>query len=389
MIKNLNTKVVKKLLSFGLLDQATLSLTTFLTLAFGVKFLDLEDHSIVAGAYLSFFSLSMLSSGLFYSVINTSIKHTEKPIDFLSQIFTNSIIFSAICILILIIVFSNLLAFLDVNLLFYSAIFVYSNLIHDSLRRCLHLLHKSPIAFVISFSTLTSRLAAFIFIDDLSLVSFFFLLILTELIPVVVIILSGFVPLRFGFAGLSGYFYNSKWGFFAAFPMFITVHSPIMLASSIIGSTSLSVLVTLRSLTNVTNVFVGLLDTTIPILLSAGLKLNLERLVILFYLVTSIIISQYGDVILGFLYGSKFEGYTLEFLLLWLLSGLNILIRLRLVKLRLDLVTSVEMMGFSIGALILTFSYVLLPLGSMVDFILVMLLSYFSVFIVLHWRSPT
>jgi len=94
-------------------------------------------------------------------------------------------------------------------------------------------------------------------------------------------------------------------------------------------------------------------------------------------------------VILGFLYGSKFEGYTLEFLLLWLLSGLNILIRLRLVKLRLDLVTSVEMMGFSIGALILTFSYVLLPLGSMVDFILVMLLSYFSVFIVLHWRSPT
>jgi len=46
-------------------------------------------------------------------------------------------------------------------------------------------------------------------------------------------------------------------------------------------------------------------------------------------------------------------------------------------------------MGYSIGALILTFSYVFLPLGSMVDFILVMLLSYFSVFIVLYWRSPT
>ena len=360
-----------------------LSLTTFTTLAFGVRNLIPAEYSIITGAYLIFFSLNIFCSGLFFSVAAPRLKFAQNPKEFLSEIYTNflifaaAIIFSILCILLI-------YDFIDKEDLLLGAVFILVTLTGEGFRRILHLLNEPFQAALMNSTILSSRIAGLLTIETFTLSSFLVLLILTSLIPSVFFIFKSKFPLSFSRRHIGGYFFYSKWNFFAAIPIIFTVHLPFMLASSLISPLAMSILVSLRSITNFTNIFIGLFDTVIPIFHSAGFKLKIEILIYIFYFATSIFIYKFGNSVLDLLFGSSFSKFWFELLLIWLLSGLNVLINLRLVKLRERLVRKVEFFSFSLGVIVSTLCFLFFSVDSVREILIIMIISYFTVLVSLH-----
>jgi len=380
---SIDRKKAKKIFSWSVIDQSMLSLTTFTTLAFGVRNLIPAEYSIITGAYLIFFSLNIFCSGLFFSVAAPRLKFAQNPKEFLSEIYTNflifaaAIIFSILCILLI-------YDFIDKEDLLLGAVFILVTLTGEGFRRILHLLNEPFQAALMNSTILSSRIAGLLTIETFTLSSFLVLLILTSLIPSVFFIFKSKFPLSFSRRHIGGYFFYSKWNFFAAIPIIFTVHLPFMLASSLISPLAMSILVSLRSITNFTNIFIGLFDTVIPIFHSAGFKLKIEILIYIFYFATSIFIYKFGNSVLDLLFGSSFSKFWFELLLIWLLSGLNVLINLRLVKLRERLVRKVEFFSFSLGVIVSTLCFLFFSVDSVREILIIMIISYFTVLVSLH-----
>ena len=302
----------------------------------------------------------------------------------LSGIFTSLVIFSAIsCLLI----FFASVAFIDKieeETILLGSIFIFVSLIADGFRRVLYLLNNPFYALLLNLSIFIGRVAPFIFIDFSSLKAFLTLLILSSLIPTLFFIFRTKFTLSLSRKLSTEYFFYSKWNLYAAFPVIILVHVPMMLASILISPMAMSILVTLRSVTTFTNVFVGLFDTVIPILYSAGLKIKIEFIIFIFYFLTSLIIFKYGDFLLDFLFGPRFSEFWFDFLLLWILSSLNIFMRIQLVKLRDELETKMEFLSYSIGAILMTLCFLVFSINSSTELIIVMLISYLSVLVSLY-----
>ena len=386
MPNSIDRKKAKKIFSWSVIDQSMLSLTTFTTLAFGVRNLIPADYSIITGAYLIFFSLNIFCSGLFFSVAAPRLKFAQNPKEFLSEIYTNFLIFS-VAIIFPILCILLIYDLIDKEDLLLGAVFIIVTLTGEGFRRILHLLNEPFQAALMNSTILSSRIAGFLIIENFSLSSFLFLLILTSLIPFILFILKAKFPLSFSRRHIGGYFFYSKWNFFAAIPTILTVHAPVMLASSFIGPIAMSVLVSLRSITTFTNVFVGLFDTAIPILHSAGYKLKVESLIFIFYFLTSLIIFKYGDLLLDLLFGSRFSDFRIELLLLWILSGLYMIIRLRLVKLRARFVRKIEFYSFALGAIVMASFFLIFPMNTIAAIVLVMLATYLTILILLYSKK--
>jgi len=383
---SIDRKKAKEIFSWSVIDQSLLSLTTFITIAFGVRNLIPEEYSIIAGVYLVFFSLNIFCSGLFFSVAAPRLKFAQNPKEFLSEIYTYFLIFSA-AIIFSIICILLIYDFIDKEDLFLGAVFILVTISGEGFRRILYLLNEPFQAALMNSTILSSRIACFLIIETFTLSSFLLFLILTSLVPFVLFIFKAKFPLSFSHRHIDGYFFYSKWNFFAAIPIILTVHAPVMLASSFIGPIAMSVLVTLRSITNFTNVFVGLFDTAIPILHSAGFKLKVEGLIFIFYFITSLIIFEYGDLLLGLLFGSRFSDFRIELLLLWILSGLYMMIRLRLVKLRARFVRKIEFYSFALGAIVMALFFLIFPMNSIAEIVLVMLATYLTILILLYSKK--
>ena len=386
MSYSIDRKKAKEIFSWSVIDQSLLSLTTFITIAFGVRNLIPEEYSIIAGVYLVFFSLNIFCSGLFFSVAAPRLKFAQNPKEFLSEIYTYFLIFSA-AIIFSIICILLIYDFIDKEDLFLGAVFILVTISGEGFRRILYLLNEPFQAALMNSTILSSRIACFLIIETFTLSSFLLFLILTSLVPFVLFIFKAKFPLSFSHRHIDGYFFYSKWNFFAAIPIILTVHAPVMLASSFIGPIAMSVLVTLRSITNFTNVFVGLFDTAIPILHSAGFKLKVEGLIFIFYFITSLIIFEYGDLLLGLLFGSRFSDFRIELLLLWILSGLYMMIRLRLVKLRARFVRKIEFYSFALGAIVMALFFLIFPMNSIAEIVLVMLATYLTILILLYSKK--
>jgi len=383
---SIDRKKAKEIFSWSVIDQSLLSLTTFITIAFGVRNLIPEEYSIIAGVYLVFFSLNIFCSGLFFSVAAPRLKFAQNPKEFLSEIYTYFLIFSA-AIIFSIICILLIYDFIDKEDLFLGAVFILVTISGEGFRRILYLLNEPFQAALMNSTILSSRIACFLIIETFTLSSFLLFLILTSLVPFVLFIFKAKFPLSFSHRHIDGYFFYSKWNFFAAIPIILTVHAPVMLASSFIGPIAMSVLVTLRSITNFTNVFVGLFDTAIPILHSAGFKLKVEGLIFIFYFITSLIIFEYGDLLLGLLFGSRFSDFRIELLLLWILSGLYMMIRLRLVKLRARFVRKIEFYSFALGAIVMALFFLIFPMNTIAAIVLVMLATYLTILILLYSKK--
>jgi len=383
---SIDRKKAKEIFSWSVIDQSLLSLTTFITIAFGVRNLIPEEYSIIAGVYLVFFSLNIFCSGLFFSVAAPRLKFAQNPKEFLSEIYTYFLIFSA-AIIFSIICILLIYDFIDKEDLFLGAVFILVTISGEGFRRILYLLNEPFQAALMNSTILSSRIACFLIIETFTLSSFLLFLILTSLVPFVLFIFKAKFPLSFSHRHIDGYFFYSKWNFFAAIPIILTVHAPVMLASSFIGPIAMSVLVTLRSITNFTNVFVGLFDTAIPILHSAGFKLKVEGLIFIFYFITSLIIFEYGDLLLGLLFGSRFSDFRIELLLLWILSGLYMMIRLRLVKLRARFVRKIEFYSFALGAIVMASFFLIFPMNTIAAIVLVMLATYLTILIFLYSKK--
>ena len=383
MAHSIDRKKAKKIFSWSVIDQSMLSLTTFTTLAFGVRNLIPAEYSIITGAYLIFFSLNIFCSGLFFSVAAPRLKFAQNPKEFLSEIYTNflifaaAIIFSILCILLI-------YDFIDKEDLLLGAVFILVTLTGEGFRRILHLLNEPFQAALMNSTILSSRIAGLLTIETFTLSSFLVLLILTSLIPSVFFIFKSKFLLSFSRRHIGGYFFYSKWNFFAAIPIIFTVHLPFMLATSLISPLAMSILVSLRSITNFTNIFIGLFDTVIPIFHSAGFKLKIETLIYIFYFATSIFIYKFGNSVLDLLLGSSFSKFWFELLLIWLLNGLNVLINLRLVKLRERLVRKVEFFSFSLGVIVSTLCFLFFSVDSVLEILIIMIISYFTVLVSLH-----
>jgi len=380
---SIDRKKAKEIFSWSVIDQSLLSLTTFITIAFGVRNLIPEEYSIIAGVYLVFFSLNIFCSGLFFSVAAPRLKFAQNPKEFLSEIYTYFLIFSA-AIIFSIICILLIYDFIDKEDLFLGAVFILVTISGEGFRRILYLLNEPFQAALMNSTILSSRIACFLIIETFTLSSFLLFLILTSLVPFVLFIFKAKFPLSFSHRHIDGYFFYSKWNFFAAIPIILTVHAPVMLASSFIGPIAMSVLVTLRSITTFTNVFVGLFDTAIPILHSAGFKLKIEGLIFIFYFLTSLIIFEYGDLLLDLLFGPRFSELGIELLLLWILSGLHMIIGLKLVKLRQRLVRKIEFLSFSTGAIVMGLCFFILPIANIAEIVLVMIASYVAIILFIY-----
>lgn len=345
--------------SFAFLDQLVVSGGNFLTIVILAKFFEKD----VVGVYGYIFSFSVLTyvlnSALIYQPVTVLEKNTKNKWKLYKSIFFSHVV---IAIVLSLIIQMGLIFLIDsgsqeCGLALFSYFVMHQ--LADFSRKTAYIFFSAERAFVISLSIFPIRVLS-LFFSNWDAEALYFSLIISVLIPSiyqVLLILS--VKGKASVICVRQILSESKW-LAASVPLaWGWGYFPVFVLGEIYSLHEVGILAALRSVTNVGNVFLEVLETKGAVLYAKyhhsshltieDIHQKIRRFLFFVWVVLLIIFSAFGDVVLVNLYSGEYQKYHFTLILLWVMQGFVFSFRAQNVFIRTKKESRRIMSGYLVG----------------------------------------
>lgn len=345
--------------SFAFLDQFVVSGGNFITIIILARYFD--QNTVGIYGYLFAFSVLtyVVNSALIYHPLTVLEKNTEDKWKLYKSVFLFHL---AVAIVLSFIVQIGLAFLIDAGYQEYSfAIFLYFVMqqVADFSRKTAYIFFSSRRAFFVSMSVFPTRVLLLFFLDW-NLDSFYFSLIISVIIPSVyqaILMLS--VRAKASVIEVCQVLAESRW-LVASVPLaWGWGYIPIFVLGQIYSLHEVGVLAALRSVTNIGNVFLEVLETKGAILYAQfhhsshltieAIHKKIRMFLFIVWGVLFIGFSIFGDVLLVALYSGEYSKYHFTLILLWLMQGFVFSFRAQNVFIRTQKESRRIMNGYFVG----------------------------------------
>jgi len=249
------------------------------------------------------------------------------------------------------------------------AVFLFVQQLADFDRRSSYIFFSARRAVATSFSVYVPRIALLIFLRPSNIVEVFALISLASLWPAARVFAKS-LHARMNL-GLALRFFTSqpsdaRWLMASGPLVWVWATLPLFFLGSLLSMEVVGIFITIRSLANVANVAMELLETQVSA--SAGrlyvssregfftMFRKMRLLGGVFWLAGFLVIFLFGSRVLGFIYGPAYSGYNGVLLILWAANGIIFLFRLNAVILRTTERSNAVTLGYLAAVVIMLLS---------------------------------
>lgn len=256
---------------YRLIDQGFVSLGNFLTIFLGAIFLSVSDQAILIVAYSTYFVFLLLSVAFTYSPAQIIYSKTKYKNQYISSNFLLHLFVSAIFVVLLYLIYNVFERFqffiaykIDIDSVLW---FLFFQQIVDYGRRISYVIELKLEPVIISFLSHFLRVVVILVVQPETFNQYFDILLLTALIASGFALYSMFS--RLTIKGLLKCLHLIRYQIYfsrnllSSTPIaWLISYFPIYLSGVISGAQAVAVLGTLKSLTNLANLFVELIETS-------------------------------------------------------------------------------------------------------------------------------
>ncbi len=359
-----------KRLNWSLMDQFFVSGGNFLSVALCANYLPLEAQGKLGYILAWYFgSIIINNSAIFQhaSVIAPSKPNRDQYLGALAWMQVNLAIWVAIVFSVLVIGLGGMeglsLTRLEVVLFI---IYLVAQQLADFSRRVAYIFQDSMWAAKLSGLLYSTRIILLLILEPNDIPSVLIIFVATSFFSIIntISILVRMRDLFFtSWEFIKLHVVESKWFIRSGPVIWLWSSLPIFLLGGMIDAAAIAIFFTIRSLSNLGNVVMELLETEFSARLgqhqhhdvkkakNAVLRIRLAGVTL--WGIGMLLIITYGDVLVGSIFGAAYEGYSELLTLLWLSNGVVFLYRLNAVHLRTAGKSEVVMKGYFFGVVMM------------------------------------
>jgi len=359
---------------YPILDQVLCSGGNFLTITLCARALSLGEQGKVGFIFAAYVAIVTISAVTIYQY--ASVNAPKLTFLLRKQYYACLLL---ICVLLVLatagffaVVIPSLLEFASWNITGLETVFfiVYLALQQfvDFYRRTSYIF-KTPIrALLVSALIYIPRVALLALLEYSSFLGVLFILILTS-VPGFVLFIGDILKYKkYALVGLKKFarihFIESRWLIVSGPLSWLWAYIPVFVLGKVGGLSAVAVLASVRSISNVGNTVMELLETVVAAKAGVHQASHPSRMKDYMWLVFTVGILIWsvgllflliaGDELIFYTIGRKYEGYGDLLLILWGVVGLTLVFRVHALKLRTEGNTKVVTVGFAFATLVVT-----------------------------------
>jgi O-antigen/teichoic acid export membrane protein len=228
-----------------------------------------------------------------------------------------------------------------------SFVFLIIQQLADFARRSAYIFSNAKHALLNSVKIYPPRLLLLGFLRPTHIAEVLVLLAAASTLPAIITLFhatKGKTSLRHFSRFIKGHYYNSKWLIASGPLMWLWSYIPTFSLGNILGMASVGAFITVRSVANIANVAMELLETEVSAKAGKLYAENKDALAkslrkvrvagLSLWGVAFVLLSLYGERLLGIVFGDQYSQYSDVMVILWVAQGVTFLFRLNAVRIR-------------------------------------------------------
>lgn len=401
--------ITKNKILWGVFEQSIVSGSNFLLIALGAHFLPVEEQGKLGYVIAIYMAMIVLNMGLVFQWAQIKApkeKSLEKYFSYLLIYqFIVSVVFVTCSGTILYYWGGNIGWNIDSSEVVLLCIFLFFQSLVDFVRRTAYIHKNAYYAFLSSISVYPFRLILLILLTPETLQSVLILITISTIFPVFLFINRGikYKAKKITIKQLSNFIRshikNSKWFVFSAPLSWLWAFFPVFYLGKVGGLFYVGILISIRSLANVSNIFIEMLETQFATELSKLSAVNkLDKLKsvyrkVLFsggliWLIILCLFVIFSNELIFFFLGESYTAYSKLLILVWFIQGSVFLYKVKNVLIRNLGDNRVLLLSYALGCLIsILSSYMLIESLNVAGAAFSLLISAVTIYIVLtlYW----
>lgn len=361
---------MKNKLSFNwsLLDQAFVSGGNFLTIFLGAYFLEVSEHAKLSFVFLYLVALTLLNSAIYFAVTPLAVANHKSHKDYLGSLAGLNVGVSIILAILATFILKSTSSVVNWEMSWIEGLLIFvcflSFLNLDFFRRAQYILSNTKSSGYVSLMVFFVRFGLIYLYQPHSFLEFL-VVITTSIFIIVITKINWFLEISiFNKTYAMKHFLLSRWSVANVIMLWLVMHGLVAYTGHYLEAALMAVLVTLRSISNVFNVLLELLETYLPMKLIGLKSLRVEGVELIVKvaalgLMASFFIGGliyiFAEEVLLISLGEQYSRYWFLLLLLWIGNSVFFLTRLFGVSSRVMVNPILEFKSTFIGFLVLCF----------------------------------
>lgn len=364
----MKTNISKSKLPKVLCDQLMVSGVNFLTVLLGGMFLEIGEHSILVYTYLVYFMLHTSNVAVVFSCAPlVAISKDTHPDQYGITLVLLQVILTCLTSIFISFIFmssDSIFPKVELNDVVLIIVFLLLQQLTDFTRRSAYIFKDNDRAIISSLSVFVIRITGLLVWQPSVLSEFLLIMCLSVLLTAAYPILGIFLNFRESNLGLMiSHLKTSAWVIFS-FPFKWSInHLPVFIAGALIDHKSVAVLVTLRGVSNFSNIFLEAIEATLPAHVAAMKKQSIRQNIIenrlklytysglVIWLVCMLFLCFYTEYFLKLFFDEVYSSHWYLVVMFWIGNGVFFVTKMIDVNLRMSETSQTEFVAVFIGTI--------------------------------------